>query len=1669
MRHGDRRTMVHDEAAAPLDNARAAKRMAHRRRPAARRCKLGMEALESRALLAGDLVAHWSADQVGEGTRDGETMPFWVDRVAGIRATAEGTPQWVKSAVGTRPAVRLNPVDGADYFTVSETASPLSNAGDFTLIVGFATNSTNLSGQNTDWFANTGLVDANRLAFAADWGTSINAAGQVAGGTGGTTAFSSKTVYSTEKGLNDGKLHVVSFSRQGSTLSLSVDGGTPAVQTQASTAPRATLPMVLGALSGGTRPFPGDLADIRVYNGALTAEELATVVKSIVAPVAIPDYFFVEPGARLVVAADKGVAVNDQSTTTGAYQITLVQPPARGQLTLNLDGSLEYQPSAAFTQGVDTFTYTYANAQGVSQPVKASLVINGPDDQKVVRINELHVNPDVATEAVEFIELHNPSSLPIDASGWFLADAVQFRIPDGSQIPPRGFLVISQNPAAVETKYGVRTLGPWTGQLSNQGETVELRNALGDLIDRVDYQIGFPWPTVGDVPGYSMELIDTSLDNDLGGNWRSSIGNNQLIRDNSVWQYFKGRSEPSDPRSAWRGLGYDASSWSSGPMPIGFGSRSIIARTNLEDMRNGYTTVYLRKEFEVDEPGRVTGLTLQALYDDGFVAWINGKKVALANVPAEEMAFDAVASGSLSNRTFENFVLDDPATYLVAGKNVLTIQLLNQAIANADLYFDARLVSSAGQPAGPTPGDVNSVQSLRAAPAVRQVKHVPEQPKESEPVAITALVTDPQGVAKVTLQYQEVKPGSYIRIEDPAYYAQWTNLPMRDDGAQGDAKANDGLYTAIVPPSVQVHRSLVRYRITAADTGGQSVTVPYADDPQPNFAYFTYNGVPEWKAAEQPGTSPTVTFSKEVMNQLPVYQLLANKTDVTNSQYNGAFEEVTFHGTMVYDGQVYDHIEFGVRGEFSTYYTGKNKWKFRFNRGHDFQAKDDYGNAYEEGWRIMNFSNVATPWVLMNRGMGGMDEAIAFRLYNLAGLASPNTNYLQFRVIDDAAEAPTNQYDGDLWGLYMTLEHPDGQFLDEHDLPDGSTYKVENAGGDMKHQGATEPNAAKDFTTFMNTANRTTTPEAWWRANVDMGAYYTFRAINRAVNNMDIRDGWNHYLYHNSETNKWVTVPWDLDMLYVPTTHWSGEIRLMNSLRVPALAIEYRNRCRELQDLLFTPEQIGLLVDEYANLVNPKTGGMTMVDVDQYMWNYNPKSANGHRGAFNQLKADYNLFQGPDGVRTLASADHEGYAQWIKDFMLPAPGGGSQPAGYGARMLAQHAIDAEIPNQPVVSYLGAAGFPIDQLRFATSAFSDPQGDNTFGALQWRLAEVTNPAAPAYDPKAPPRYEIETTWTSDELTNFASDITIPQDAVKPGHAYRVRVRMKDATGRWSRWSEPSELIATPGTPTEVQAGLRVSELHYHPADPTKAEIAAGFTDADQFEFLEFTNISGQTIDLRGVSLLQTDAGGVAFDFASGPITQLAPNARVVVVADPAAFAFRYGSNLPVAGAWDGQLSNGGETITVEAAGVIVQQFTYDDGWYPTTDGGGPSLEVVRPSNPNLASWSVAAQWAASRVQGGSPGRGPTVPGDSNDDGLFNSADLVLVFQAGKYEDNVPQNASFAEGDWNGDGDFTTADLVFAFQAGTYTGNSLPAAQDAAHDADWLEALALDVTKKKRGDA
>jgi hypothetical protein len=73
---------------------------------------------------------------------------------------------------------------------------------------------------------------------------------------------------------------------------------------------------------------------------------------------------------------------------------------------------------------------------------------------------------------------------------------------------------------------------------------------------------------------------------------------------------------------------------------------------------------------------------------------------------------------------------------------------------------------------------------------------------------------------------------------------------------------------------------------------------------------------------------------------------------------------------------------------------------------------------------------------------------------------------------------------------------------------------------------------------------------------------------------------------------------------------------------------------------------------------------------------------------------------------------------------------------------------------------------------------------------------------------------------------------------------------------------------------------------------------------------------------------------------------------------------------------------------------------------------------------------------------------TTYGDANLDGIFNSRDMLIVFQAGEYEDGIPDNSTWREGDWNCDGDFGTGDLLTAFRHGGYEAASRPVASQSA---------------------
>lgn len=1077
-----------------------------------------------------------------------------------------------------------------------------------------------------------------------------------------------------------------------------------------------------------------------------------------------------------------------------------------------------------------------------------------------ITINEIHSDPDRSGEAVEFIELYNRGAERIDLSGWSFTDGVQFTFPEATQLDAGGYLVVAQNPGELQTKFTASSIGPWVGRLSADGETIDLRDRDGALIDRVAYRLGFPWPTVGDAPGPSLQLVNGSLDNARGGSWRSAV---------------------------------------------------------------------------------------------------------------------------------------------------------------------------------PTPGAVNSVVVENSPTYVEEVGHSPTVPKSGEVVTITAKVDDADGVFSVALEYQLVEPGQYIRLTDPEYTTKWTRVQMHDDGHSGDTRAADSVYSVSLPAEFQFHRRLVRYRIQVNDGAGQFQQLPYADDPQPNFAYFTYDTIPNWVAADRPGVSPPVTYGPETMNSLPAYHLIASETDVLRSQYNSAYNDRAFRGTLFYNGQVYDHIEFKNRGQNSTYVTGKNKWKLQFLRGHDFEILDDYGQPWKLKARELNLGTAASPWARPNRGLAGMDEALAFKFFNLAGVPAPNISAIQFRVIDrDLETDPSSQYNGDLWGLYLAYEDPAGRFLEQHGLPDGNLFRMQGGTGTLRHQGLGLPRNGADLRAFISPRSGYAKPNPiqpieWWRTNVDLDRYYSYRGVIEALNHSDLRDAENSLQYYNAETGKWAQLPWDLDLLYEEFDRWGPKGVQTNSplekvrfsLQHEEIQIEFQARLRELQDLLLNPDQAWQAVEEYARYVEP------FAAVDRAMWDYNPRTSAAHKGYFYKSPAPYDGGAACCIRRELTSPDFEGMINWVKEFIVDGGFGGS-------RMKSYH-LDPLIPETPTVTSLGEPGFPITNLRFQTSAFRDPQGNDTFQAVEWRVAEVTDPAAPTYDPSAPVHYEITPLWQSGPLTEWNDQITLAPGLVKVGHAYRVRVRMQDQTGRWSHWSDAVSVIPSAAT-TTVSQSLRISEINYHPSDPTQRERAAGWDDADAFEFVELTNVSSIPIDLRGVQLLEiaTPGGveGIDFDFSTMDDTLLAPGEYLVVVEDIDAFRIRYGNSIRVAGEWSGRLDNAAERLTLSAYAMLVQQFTYSDRWYRETDGRGATLEMVDAAHQDLNLWNQASGWRASEQDLGTPGRGNDRAGDANRDGIFDSADLVLAWQAGEYEDGHPKNSTWAEGDWNGDGDFTSADLVLAFQKG-----------------------------------
>ncbi len=191
------------------------------------------------------------------------------------------------------------------------------------------------------------------------------------------------------------------------------------------------------------------------------------------------------------------------------------------------------------------YTPAHAPAAGTLAAITLGFLLSAAQADPV--INEIMYRPGTGNPentGLEYIEIFNPGSTPVDLGGWALTSGAGYTFPAGSVITAGGYVVVASNPAALAAAFpGVNALGPWQAGavLSNNGEKITLSrpgSSAGSWtkVDEVTYFTdgdwaprvrettynGWDWQTPANRGGKSLELRNPALSNDNGQNWTAS-------------------------------------------------------------------------------------------------------------------------------------------------------------------------------------------------------------------------------------------------------------------------------------------------------------------------------------------------------------------------------------------------------------------------------------------------------------------------------------------------------------------------------------------------------------------------------------------------------------------------------------------------------------------------------------------------------------------------------------------------------------------------------------------------------------------------------------------------------------------------------------------------------------------------------------------------------------------------------------------------------------------------------------------------------------------------------------------------------------------------------------------------------------------------------------------
>ncbi len=205
----------------------------------------------------------------------------------------------------------------------------------------------------------------------------------------------------------------------------------------------------------------------------------------------------------------------------------------------------------------------------------------------VLVFNELQYHPANELTQTEWVELRSLQAVDVDISGWRIDGGIDYTFPAGTIMPGGGYVVVAAVPGQI-----AGSLGPFTGQLANGGETLRLKNRNGRVMDELSYGDSGDWPVGADGSGATLARVRASAAAGAA-NWTTSAQvagtpgalnfpnynvqtTTTAVANGASWKYS---DTVGAPAANWADPAYSDAAWAQGNASLGTSSTSALTVT----------------------------------------------------------------------------------------------------------------------------------------------------------------------------------------------------------------------------------------------------------------------------------------------------------------------------------------------------------------------------------------------------------------------------------------------------------------------------------------------------------------------------------------------------------------------------------------------------------------------------------------------------------------------------------------------------------------------------------------------------------------------------------------------------------------------------------------------------------------------------------------------------------------------------------------------------------------------------------------------------------------------------------------------------------------------------------------------------------------------------------